>query len=616
MRINTSLLSVLAGIALMASACGPSGQPAAGGNNTGASNVTVATPDRGGAATPAAAAATPAGAATPASGAATPAAGASAKPAAPAAQPTPATQSQGNVQPSGNQNINVNVLQGEPDNLDPNRSSFATEGAVISRVFEPLLTFDKDLNAVPAAATSFDVSQDGKTYTFHLRQGAKYSDGQPVKAQDFEYSFKRILNPDIAAEYATFFTDAGIVGASDYNSGKGSADQVGIKAVDDNTLQIQLVAPVGYLPDLVALWVVPPLRQDIIQKAGDGWAQNPTTYIGNGPFKMTEWVHQDHITLVPNENYVGTQPKLQKATFLMVTDGEADYAAYRNNERDWTLVPDADVRAVRNDSTLSQQAVEYTELTTFWLAYNQAHKPLDNPDVRKALSMGIDRNALIRDVAAGVGKPATSIIPPGMPGYQPGLGQDVDFNVDGAKQLLAKAGYSDPSTFPQLHFRYATTSANQSRAEFIQAQLKQNLGIDIVLDSMESKAFQASYKAKDFDLAWTGWGADYPDPQDWMTGLFSCNASNNKYNYCNPQFDQLAAQGDSGTDNKARLQAYAQAQTQLMQDLPVVPLYYRGRMVVVKPWVHGGGDNSSLVITPIDAYPAVTFLQQVFVTQH
>jgi oligopeptide transport system substrate-binding protein len=612
MRAKPSLLSIFAGVALVASACGPSGQPAAGGGGgggTGASNVSVSTPAAGGAATPSGGAATPASAATSATAAAP-------KPAATtAAQPTQGTQSQANVQPSGDQVITINALQGEPDNIDPNKSSFATESAVISRVFEPLLTFDKDLKPQPAAATSFDVSPDGKTYTFHLRQGAKYSDGQPVKAQDFEYSFKRILDPNTAAEYASFFSDAGIVGAADYNAGKGSADQVGVKATDDNTLQIQLENPIGYLPNLVALWVVPPIRQDVVQKGGDGWAQDPSTYIGNGPFKMTEWVHQDHITLVPNENYVGTKPKLSKVTFLMVSDGEADYAAYRNNERDWTLVPDADVQAVKSDPQLSQQSVEYTELTTWWLTFNLAHKPLDNPNVRKAFSMAIDRNALIRDVAGGVGKPATSPIPPGMPGYQADLGKDIDFNPAQAKQLLADAGFSDPSTFPQLHFRYATTSTNQSRAEFIQAQLKQNLGVDIVLDSMEAKSFQAAYKAKDFDLAWEGWGADYPDPQDWMTGLFGCNASQNKYNYCNQQFDQLAEKGDTTTDQNQRLQAYAQAQQILVQDLPVAPLYYRGRLVLVKPWVHGGGDNNSLIITPIDSYPGVTFLDSVFVTR-
>jgi oligopeptide transport system substrate-binding protein len=519
------------------------------------------------------------------------------------------------VQPSGTQEITINALQGEPDNIDPNRSSFAPEGAVIQRVFETLLTFDKDLKPVPAAASGYDVSADGKTYTFHLRQGAKYSDGVPVKAQDFEFSFKRILDPAIAADYASFFSDAGIVGAADYNSGKGPADKVGVKATDDNTLQIQLENPIGYLPNLVALWVVPPLRQDVIQKAGAGWAQDPATYIGNGPFKMTEWVHQDHITLVPNPNYNGLQPKLQKVTLLMVTDGEADYAAFRNNERDWTIVPDADVNTVRNDPQLAQQAVQYTELTTFWLVLNNARPPLDNVNVRRALSRAIDRNALIRDIASGVGKPATSMIPPGMPGHQPELGKENDFDVAGAKQLLAQAGFTDLSTFPELHFRYATTTSNQSRAEFIQAQLKQNLGINIVLDSMEAKAFQAAYKAKDFDIAWSGWSADYPDPQDWMGSLFGCQAGNNKYNYCNPQFDQASLKGDTSTDQAVRMQAYAQAQTILVQDLPVVPLFFRGRTVVVKPWVHGGGENQSLVITPIDTYPGISFLQTVFTTR-
>ena len=586
-------LSLLACAVLIASACAPAGKPVAGGggNGNGASNVSVSTR----------------GNATAAAGA-TSQAGAS-------AQPTSAAQTQ-SVQPSGTQEITVNALQGEPDNLDPSKSSFATEAAVISRVFEPLLTFDKDLKPAPAAASSYDVSQDGKTYTFHLRQGNKYSDGQPVRAQDFEYSFKRILDPATAAEYASFFSDAGIVGAADYNSGKGNADAVGIKALDDNTLQIQLANTIGYLPDLVALWVVPPLRQDVIQKAGGAWAQDASTYIGNGPFKMTEWVHQDHVTLVPNPNYNGTQPKLQKVTLLMVSDSEADYAAYRNNERDWTLVPDADVQAVRNDSTLSQQAVEYTELTTWWLAFNNAHTPLDNPNIRKAFSMAIDRNALIRDVAVGVGKPATSIIAPGMLGYQADLGKDIDFNPTQAKQLLAQAGYSDPATFPQVHFRYATTSANQARAEFVHAQLKQNLGIDIVLDSMESKAFQAAFKAKDFDLAWEGWGADYPDPQDWMGSLFGCDASNNKYSYCDQQFDQASQKGDTSTDQNARLQAYAQAQQLLIQDLPVAPLFYRGRMVLVKPWVHGDGPDNSMVVTSMDTCPGITFLQNVFVTQH
>src|SRR4030081_3878364 len=202
---------------------------------------------------------------------------------------------------------------------------------------------------------------------------------------------------------------------------------------------------------------------------------------------------------------------------------------------------------------------------------NNAKTPLDQPLVRKAFAKAIDREAMIRDVAAGVGKPATSMIPPGMPGYQPDLGKDLNFDVAAAKDLLKQAGFTDLTQFPELHFRFATTTANQSRAEFIQGQLKQNLGINIVLDSMESKAYQAAYKNKDFDLAWTAWGADYPDPQNFMTGLFACNASNNKNNYCNPKFDAAAARGDAGIALSTRLTAYAEAQQILVQDTPVAP---------------------------------------------
>ena len=588
---------------LLLGACSPANQaPPSTAPTSGTSNVTVVTP--------AAAAPTTAPTTAPAATAAAPATAAPAA-TAPAATATPQPRAQ--AQPAANvpQEITVNALQGEPDQLDPNRSSFATEGAVIRQVFEPLLTFDKELKPAPGAALSFDVSPDGKTYTFHLRQDGKWSDGQPVTAKDFVYSYKRILDPKVSAEYASFFTDAGIVGAREYNSGEAeTADNVGVKAVDDYTFQVQLEGPIGYFPNLAALWVVPPLREDIISKAGDGWAQDPSTYIGNGPFKMSEWVHQDHITLVPNPNYAGQKPALQKVTLLMVTSNAADYAAYRNNERDWTLVPDADVQSVRNDPELSKEAHEYTELTTFWLVMNNARPPLDKLEVRKALSKAIDRTAMIRDVASGVGKPATSFIPPGMPGFQADLGKDIDFDPAAAKDLLKQAGFADPSQFPTLHFRFSTQAANQARAEFIQAQLKQNLGINIELESMESKSYQAAYKVKDYDLAWTGWGADYPDPQDWLSGLFGCEASNNKYNYCNKQFDQTAAAGDVATDQSQRLKSYAQAQEMLIKDLPVAPLFYRGRMVIVKPWVQ------NMTITPKDEYPGLTFLNEISIGQH
>jgi oligopeptide transport system substrate-binding protein len=518
------------------------------------------------------------------------------------------------------QELTVNFLQGEPDNIDPNRSSFNTEAAVVRQVFQPLLRFDQNLTPQPAAASGYDVSPDGKIYTFHLRPDGRWSDGQPVTAAQFEYSWKRILDPKLAAEYASFYVDAGIIGADDYNSGKvATPDNVGVHAVDDLTFEIDLMQPFGPLPDLAALWVTVPERPDIINANATGWTQDPATYIGNGPFMMTEWVHQDHITLAPNPQYVANgqwpAPSLQRVNMLMVTDGSADYAAFLNNERDWTLVPDSDVNNVKNDPSLSQQSVQYNELTTFWVHINNQKAPLDNVVVRRALAKAIDRNALIRDIASGVGSPATSVIPPGMPGFQEGLGQELAFDPEGAKSLLASAGFPNGQGFPNITYTFASTTANQRRAEFLQAQWKQNLNINIQLNSMESKAYQAAFKAKQYELAFGGWGADYPDPQDWFNTLFGCKGGNNKYNYCNPTFDQLVARADTGVDLADRIALYNQAQTYLIQDAPVSPLFVRGRLVVVKPWVQtqSGG---SIVFTGQDDYPADLFLDQIRITAH
>lgn len=489
---------------------------------------------------------------------------------------------------SSAQELVANVLQGEPDTIDPNRASYGTEFSPIHQVFETLVKLDANLNVVPGAAARWDVSPDGRTYTFFLRPDGRWSDGQPVRAQDFEYSYRRILDPALAAEYGSFLVDAGILGADDFNSGKVTdPNTVGVRAIDDLTLQINLSAPFAPLPSVLTLTSLAPVRQDIVQSNPTGWTQDPSTYIGNGPFMLSEWVHQDHMTFVPNPYYHGPGPFLSKLTFLMQTDQTAAYAAYVNGESDIVYVPDPQVAAVYADPSLSQQAFPETELTTFWLQFNNARAPLTNPLVRKALTRAIDRDALIRDIASGVGLPAVSIIPPGMPGFQADLGQDLSFNPQAARELLAAGGFGDPSTFPKLTFTFATTSGNQRRAEFIQAQLQQNLGITINLNSMESKAYQAAIKSKNYDLSYSGWGADYPDPQNWFATLFSCKGGNNKTSYCNPNFDQVVARADTSSDTAERLDLYAQAQTMLINDAPVGPLHVRGRLYLAKPYVQG-----------------------------
>ena len=520
------------------------------------------------------------------------------------------------------QEVTVNFLtQGEPDSLDPTRigPASAVNAAVVRQVFEPLLRFDDTLIPQPAAARSYDVSADGTLYTFHLRPDARWSDGQPVTARQFEFSWKRLLDPGLKAEYAPLFVDAGIVGADDFNSGRvATADRVGIRAIDDSTLEVRLVQPFGALPDLAALWVGAPLRPDLVGADPDGWAQDPSTYLGNGPFMLSEWAHQDHLVLVPNPQYVAhsgwPRPALTRVTVSMASSAEEDLAAYKNNRRDWIVAPDLEVNAVLNDPDLARQSRPYTELTTFWVQVNTASPPLDDVLIRRALAKGIDRGALVRDLAAGISLPTTSVLPPGMPGFEAGLGHELAFDAQGGRALLARAGFDNASE-RKLSFSFAWTPGNLRRAEYLQAQWRDNLGLQIELDPMDAPDYQRAIDAGQYDLAFGGWAADYPDPRDWFSAVFGCQGAFNRTSYCDPSLDQLVARADTDTRLEDRLPLYAQAQAILAQEAPILPLLVRGRLALVKPWVQslGGGP---LPITALDDYPGSLFLDKVQILPH
>jgi oligopeptide transport system substrate-binding protein len=497
--------------------------------------------------------------------------------------------------------VTVNFLnQGEPDTLDPNRttSAFAAEAGVVRQVFEPLLRFDEHLVPQPAAAESYDVSPDGTQYTFHLRADGRWSDGQPVTAPQFEYSWRRLLDPALNAEYATFFVSAGI-------------DSV--TAVDDLTFVVRLAEPFGPLPDIAALWVGSPLRPDVVNANVDGWAADPATYVGNGPFMVSEWVHQDHIALVPNPAYVAhgvwPVPSLTRVIVRMQTSAQADYAAFLSGDRDWALVPDAELNAVLNDADLSPLAQPVTDLTTFWIQLNTVHQPLNNTIVRRALAKALDRRALVRDLTAGVAAPTLSVLPPGMPGHQDALGAELDFDPEGARTLLAQAGFARGRGFPKLAFAYPNGAVNQRRAEYFVARWREVLGVDIGLSAMPNAAYQQALHERAYDIAFGGWAADYPDPQDWFAPVFGCQGAYNYYAYCSPSFDQTVARGDTAAALADRLVYYAQASTQLVRDVPVIPVWVRGRLLLVRPWVQ-------LTLTAQDDFPGSYLLDRVVVMPH
>jgi oligopeptide transport system substrate-binding protein len=482
------------------------------------------------------------------------------------------------------------------------------------------LRFDEKLIPQPAAAESYDLSPDGTVYTFHLRQDARWSDGQPVTAQQFEYSWKRLMDPALKSDYASLFVGAGIAGADDYNAGRTpSQDNVGVRALDDTTLEIRLNQPNGAFPDVAALWVGVPLRQDLVEADPDGWASDPSTYVGNGPFMVAEWLHSDHLTLVQNPRYTShmswPKPILTRVTIAMATNPEQDFAAFQTSRRDWVIVPEPDISQVLNDPLLAPQSHEYNELTTFWVQLNTSRAPLSNVLLRRALAKGIDRTALVRDLAAGIGVPTTSIIPPGIPGAQEGLGHDLAFDAAGGRALLAQAGFGSPASNPRLTFSLAASPENLRRAQWLQAQWNDNLGLTVQLSPIDPPAFQQAISDKNYDMALGGWTSDYPDPRDWLGPVFSCSGAYNKSGYCSSGFDQIVASADIATSLDDRLGLYAQAQTLLVQDAPVLPLFVRGRLALVKPWVESV-DGGPLQLTPLDDYPGSFFLDKVQILPH
>jgi oligopeptide transport system substrate-binding protein len=503
-------------------------------------------------------------------------------------------------QPAGSQTWTVN-LAGEPPSIDPNLSSWAASRTVILRCFEGLLAFNKDLSLKADVAKEIPtvgnggISADGMTYTFKLNTKAAWSDGKKVTAGDFVYSIKRMLDPAYAAEYASFYYD--IVGAEAYNGAadKDAATQaslkadVGVKALDDATLEIKLAQPRPTFLSLMALWPVYPVREDTITANGDQWTE-AGTYLGNGPWVLTEWVHQDHMTFEPNTNYWGTKPKLTKITYKMITDANAAWAAYLNGELDASGPPSGTEKTVMADPTLSPQIVRYNDLTTYAFQFQIHTAPYSNKTLRQALSCAFDRQAYIDQVRGGVGKVALSWIPPGMPGYNASLGQEYTFDVAKAKTLLTQAlselGLSDVSKL-NLKFQYSNTGLTPPLAQLLQQQLKDNLGISLTIEPMESAAFSKMVNAEQETWAFFGWGADYPDPDNWLPELFGTDAGNNHTTYSNPDFDALAAKAKQELDNTKRLQEWDQAQAMVIADAPILTVFYRERFVCVKPYVKG-----------------------------
>ncbi|MDP9276196.1 MAG: peptide ABC transporter substrate-binding protein [Chloroflexota bacterium] len=488
----------------------------------------------------------------------------------------------------------VTNMGSEPDNIDPQQSSFVQEIGVNMKVFEALMTFDvKSGKPIPAAAKDQPkVSADGKTYTYTVRDGLKYSDGKALTANDFKYGWQRLCDPATAGSYA--FTGYIVAGCGEWNGMDPKKDDpaklAAAKATFLNSIKVTgsdisftLTDPAPYFNSIAGLWVGVPAREDMVTKGAEKWTE-PATFIGNGPFILSEWKHNEKMVFTRNPNF-RTPTKLAKWTQVMINEGAVAFAAYRNNELDVYGIAAEDLRTIDADADLKAQRVEGPGQCTFYIGFNTKKDPFTDKNVRVAFAKSFDRDAYINDVIK-IGKPALSFITPGIPGNDTG-DTFQKFDATAAKAALAQATPAAQAALAGVKITYASSARAKTRLEWFQNQWKTNLALNVGLDPVNSTTYTQLVKKPDTTpaLFLLGWCADYYDQQDWLTTVFHSQSTVTRVGYNNPQFDKLVTDGDKEPDAKKRDDLYQQASRLLSQDAPAAWIYYDANPVLQKPYV-------------------------------
>ncbi|HEV2413782.1 MAG TPA: peptide ABC transporter substrate-binding protein [Candidatus Dormibacteraeota bacterium] len=511
------------------------------------------------------------------------------------------------------------MLEDQPSTLDPGQTdpTHLYETGVLRAISEPLLKPNPDLSGVvPAAAQSYEINGDGTAYVFHLRTNAKYWDGTPVKADDFVYAWQRLIDPRLAAPNETLFAGAVLNGERvslldpqrDAAMIDNALKTLGLKAVDDYTFQVQLAHPDPAFIWLAALPASAPIRQDVVAKNGDKWATDPLTLVTNGPFKVSEMVQNDHISVVPNPGYWAGKPTLTRIDFEIVNDGSAALSQYRSKKLDVIRVDLPQSSDVTQDDALKRQLVKTPDLTVFWMSFRVNSPPLDNAKLRVALAQAIDRQAFINQVLGGQGVPAATLIPKGMHGYDPNLTAQ-SFDLAQARASLAASGLTAKQVTLTLSFDQSNEFRKRA-AQFVHDQLVNNLGINVALQGMDPNTLASNKDTGQFQITGPeGWTADYPDQADWYD-TFLTTSSYNVSLWQNPQYDNFVRVARTDTDPSRRDQEYLQAQSMLVDDAPVAFVAQTVSWYLVEPYVRG------VVTSPLDEWPGALTPMSLSIAPH
>lgn len=494
------------------------------------------------------------------------------------------------------------TLGGEPRTLDPTLNSLSFGSVYMIHFFEGLTKKDDKDNVVAGMAESWNISKDGLKYTFHLRTNAKWSDGKPVVASDFEYAIKRAANPETGASYSHMLNV--IKNASLVISGKAKVDDLQVKALDDYTLEIVLENPAPYFLEYISVSSPYfPVRKDIIETYGDNWSRNPETYIVNGPYIMTERKTDEKIVMEVNPNYYAKDDIVaKKITVVIMSDSNTALAAIREGTILFSYLeaPMGEIPTLLKENYLLQER----GYGIFFLEMNTLKGVLTNKNIRRALAIAFDRNYIISNVIKMDQIPAGAFVTTGMKDYDGGDFRenggnyiDVDNyqkNIEEAKRLFAEAGYPNGEGFPVLELR-STPGYFTIICEAIQEMYKDNLGIDIFIKSEEYNTTYQAMVQKDYDLARSGWNADFSDPMS-VLNFFSKTSAVNHTGFANDEFYSLMEFASKTQNQKERMEALHKAEDILFDYMPVIPLIYKLNPYMINPKLNG------VVFSPLGRY--------------
>ena len=493
------------------------------------------------------------------------------------------------------------ALESDPVTLDPQVESFSNEITLSSHVFAPLLTLTPKNEVAQNGAESYTVSEDGKTYTFQIREH-NYSDGQAVTAESYAVAIRRACDPNVAGNYSSILYD--VVGCQEYRTALdveegaakpsdaavkklGTAVEQSIQAVDERTLQIKLKNAAGYFPYVMTTWVTYPTRADLIGTDLKNWWKDPKKYIGNGPFKLVSYTPKQRMQYQRNDNYFRGKPGIATINYRIVGSSQQAYLAYQQGQFDALGISADQLPQVNKNAEIKAQLKREVRPSTFYIGFNNGEPPFNNQKVRQAFAAAIDRERYVNQINNGVGVPATTLLYEGIPGYQTKVQQK--FDPARAKQLLSEAGYPNGQNFPAQELPFDNTDeASQKRAVFLAQQFSQVLGVQVRATPRDPVVLQEQFEKRDPKLKFyfLGWLEDYPHPQNWLSLVFANNSPLAPAGWNNKEYNALTRKADALPIEEAQA-TYEQADELLTEQAPVAFVTHSESLVLIKPNVKG-----------------------------